>query len=56
MTEQESQRWDYELGHTPDTNPDCEHEWEWKGGGSTPDGPIEPEQVCKHCGAINLDD
>lgn len=32
----------------------CTHEDEWIGGGSTPDGPIEPNAVCKHCG-ITMD-
>ena len=34
----------------------CSHEYEWVGGGSTPDGPIEPEHVCKHCGSVNMED
>lgn len=35
---------------------ECSHEYEWVGGGSTPDGPIEPNHVCKHCGAENQED
>ena len=35
---------------------ECDHDYEWRGGHSTPDGPTEPEQACRHCGAVNQED
>lgn len=34
----------------------CDHKWEWVGGHGTPYGATEPEQMCKKCGSVNLDD
>lgn len=34
----------------------CKHEYEWATGGGDPAAPSEPERVCRHCGAVDLDE